>query len=370
MNGVWRRLPLGEVLNFQRGYDITRREQRPGDVPVVSSGGVSSYHDEAISSGPGVVIGRKGTLGRTFFLSGPYWPHDTTLWVTDFKGNDERFVYYLLRSLDFRRFDVGSANPTLNRNHIHPLEVALPPIEQQRGIAATLGALDDKIASNRRVQDLCLRLATSRYLAAVSDDARRIPLSATGHWLSGGTPSTEEPDYWGGELPWISAASLKDFFVWTSDRKLTSLGRDQARVVSKGTVLLVVRGMSLKTELRLGVTQRDVAFGQDIKAIVPVGVAAATLACALQTDRARILELVDEAGHGTGRLQTDRLERFEISLPRDPSIDEELQGLIDRGSAAAVESRTLESLRDALLPELLSGRIRVPEAREAVTNSV
>jgi type I restriction enzyme, S subunit len=144
---------IGEQLTLQRGFDITKKDQRPGPIPIVSSGGTSSYHDEAKMPGPGVVLGRKGTLGTVFFLPQAYWPHDTTLWVKDFKGNDPRFVYYFFKGMseELKKMDVGAANPTLNRNHVHPLEVLWPSKIMQRRIADFLGALDNKIALNRQI---------------------------------------------------------------------------------------------------------------------------------------------------------------------------------------------------------------------------
>jgi type I restriction enzyme S subunit len=116
--GEWTQSTWGDVTTLQCGFDITKDVQaRDGSVPVISSGGISSYHDESKADGPGVVIGGKGTLGRVYFVEGPYWPHDTTLWVKDFKGNDPRFVYYALRSIDPGNLNVDSASPTLNRNH-------------------------------------------------------------------------------------------------------------------------------------------------------------------------------------------------------------------------------------------------------------
>lgn len=134
----WRAVTIGDVITLQRGFDITRVEQRPGPIPVISSGGISSYHDTSAATGPGVVIGRKGTLGRAFYLSGDYWPHDTTLWVKDFKGNLPKFVYYFFLGLDVMGLDVGSANPTLNRNHVHPIQVRWPERGDQEGIADVL----------------------------------------------------------------------------------------------------------------------------------------------------------------------------------------------------------------------------------------
>jgi type I restriction enzyme S subunit len=112
----WEVVRIGRKITLQRGVDITKDEQNEGQVPVVSSGGASSFHDRALACGPGVVVGRKGTAGSVYYVEEDYWPHDTTLWVRDFRGNSPRFVFYKLGAMDLARFDTGSANPTLNRN--------------------------------------------------------------------------------------------------------------------------------------------------------------------------------------------------------------------------------------------------------------
>ena len=145
----WRGGKLEDLVFFQRGFDITQAQQREGSYPVISSSGVTSYHDEFKVSGPGVVIGRKGTLGSIHFTAADYWPHDTTLWSKDLKGNNPRFVYYFLHTLDFKRFDVGNSNPTLNRNHIHDLVVSIPPRSVQDDIADVLSAYDEMMENNR-----------------------------------------------------------------------------------------------------------------------------------------------------------------------------------------------------------------------------
>jgi type I restriction enzyme, S subunit len=116
-------------------------EQNQGKVPVVSSGGIESYHDKSMVPAAGVVIGRKGTLGKVFYLEVDFWPHDTTLWMKDFRGNDPRLVYYFFVGLDVKRLDSGAANPALNRNQVHPLNVYWPPRSRQNAIIATFDAL-------------------------------------------------------------------------------------------------------------------------------------------------------------------------------------------------------------------------------------
>lgn len=177
---------------------------------------------------------------------------------------DSTFAYYLLSSPEqqarFLQKAEGSTVVHLNVADVRSFELpTLPPIDKQASIAATLSVLDDKIESNRRLARLALDLAEALYLEACSRGASTVSLKETGRWLSGGTPSTTQPEYWGGSLPWISAASLESFFVGRSDRCLTEVGADVAtNVVPAGTVLFVVRGMSLKvlTSLHEGRRQR------------------------------------------------------------------------------------------------------------------
>jgi type I restriction enzyme, S subunit len=144
---------IGDQLTLQRGFDITKDHQRPGAVPVISSGGISSFHNASMVQGPGVVLGRKGSLGTVFYIDRDFWPHDTTLWVKDFKGNNPRFVYYFFRNMaeELKRMDVGAANPALNRNHVHPLPARWPKPKTQDYIVSILSCLDDEIDLNRRI---------------------------------------------------------------------------------------------------------------------------------------------------------------------------------------------------------------------------
>ena len=146
----WRPALLEDLIVLQRGFDITKEQQKHGNIPVISSSGVTSFHSEAKVDGPGVVIGRKGSLGTVHYVDGPYWPHDTTLWGKDFKGNNPRFVFYFLQTLHLDRYDVGNSNPTLNRNHIHRLKIFLPEKRLQAKIVEVLSAYDDMIENNRR----------------------------------------------------------------------------------------------------------------------------------------------------------------------------------------------------------------------------
>jgi type I restriction enzyme S subunit len=141
----WVETTVGDQLTLQRGFDITKSQQGEGDVPVVSSGGIKSFHETSMAMAPGVVIGRKGTLGKCFFIDRDYWPHDTTLWVKDFKGNAPRFVYYLLLGLGVKHLDTGTANPALNRNQVHPIKISWPPaVSKQQELIQRFDSLSEE----------------------------------------------------------------------------------------------------------------------------------------------------------------------------------------------------------------------------------
>ncbi len=146
----WQTIPLGEALTFQRGFDITREQQQAGPYLVFSSSGPKSTHSKFMVRGPGVIVGRKGSLGTVFYSDGDYWPHDTTLWIKDFHGNNPKFAYYFLQTMGFERYDAGASNPTLNRNHIHTIPVRWPPPLIQRRIGGILSAYDELIENSRR----------------------------------------------------------------------------------------------------------------------------------------------------------------------------------------------------------------------------
>lgn len=147
----WKECTLGEVLNLRRGYDLPHSKMIEGIIPVAGSNGIIGMHNIATDIEPCITVGRSGSAGSTFFYD-KAWAHNTTLYIDDFKGNDPKYLYYLLLSLPLKKMAGGSAVPSLNRNHIHPLKIRFPfSIEKQRSIASILSSLDAKIENNRKI---------------------------------------------------------------------------------------------------------------------------------------------------------------------------------------------------------------------------
>ena len=147
----WKECKLGEFFELHRGYDLTKSEIKEGPYPVVCSTSIMGYHNEYKVKAPGVVIGRSGTLGEVQFIDTDYWPHNTSLYVSDFKGNSPKFIKYFLQLFGTGNVGGGSAVPTLNRNHLQALTVRVPPLPTQQKIAAILSSLDDKIELNNKI---------------------------------------------------------------------------------------------------------------------------------------------------------------------------------------------------------------------------
>ena len=153
-SGEWEVKRLGEICPLQRGFDLPTSQLRPGSFPVVYSNGVMNYHACSMVKGPGVITGRSGTIGNVHYVESDYWPHNTSLWVTSFKGNSPRFIFYLLMYIGLDQFGTGSGVPTLNRNDVHAHKTLIPPSKtEQTAIAAILSDMDSEIASLEQKRD-------------------------------------------------------------------------------------------------------------------------------------------------------------------------------------------------------------------------
>jgi type I restriction enzyme, S subunit len=146
----WAECKLGDLMTLKRGHDLPDRLRKEGDIPIVSSSGITGSHSEAKAKPPGVVTGRYGTLGEVFFIQTDYWPLNTALYVIDFKGNDPRFVAYFLKNALKNYKSDKAAVPGVDRNVLHALDVLAPERPIQEKIVSFLSNYDDLIENNRR----------------------------------------------------------------------------------------------------------------------------------------------------------------------------------------------------------------------------
>ena len=174
----WVVKPLIEVATLQRGYDLPVQDRSLGNVPIFAANGPVGNHNEAKVPGPGVITGRSGSIGKVHYVDSDYWPLNTALYVKDFHGNDPKFIYYMLSTFGLEKYSEGTGVPTLNRNNVHGVNVSLPPLPEQKRIAAIL----DKADSIRRKRQEAVRL-TEGLLHSVFLDMFGDPVTNPKGWL-------------------------------------------------------------------------------------------------------------------------------------------------------------------------------------------
>jgi type I restriction enzyme S subunit len=196
----------------------------------------------------------------------------------------------------------------------------------------------------------------------------RMPLSACAKFISGNTPSKEDPSLWGGNFPWVTAKDMKSLHVGKAGICLTEKGKGVACIAPENSILVLTRGMTLLKDLPICLASREVAFNQDVKALLPSKtINASFLAYQLITSKKEILDLVDTAGHGTGRLDTDLLKNYEVAIA--PLAEQQRIASILDTSSMEIEAferylNILRTERSALMRQLLTGKRRVRLPRD------
>ena len=408
----WIETTIGEQVTLQRGFDITKANQKAGSVPVVSSGGINSYHDSYKVAGPGVVLGRKGVVGSVYYLNKNFWPHDTTLWVKDFHGNSEIFTYYFFLSYakELSALDVGSANPTLNRNHVHPIRVKWPPLHQQLAIADFLYSLDERISllqeTNATLEAIAQALFKSWFVdfdpvrakaegrqpegmdtatAALFPDSfeeselglvpkgwRVLPFIETISVIGGGTPKTSIPEYWNGDIPWFSvvdAPNASDVFVIDTEKHISSEGlkNSSTKLLPVGTTIISARG----TVGRLALVGCEMAMNQSCYGLR--GKSEDVYFTYFSTFR--LVESLKQRAHGSvfDTITRDTLAGVTVTYPVEQLVfafENLLSPLMEQVKENLRKAQTLTQLRDTLLPRLISGQLRLPEAEALIKEAV
>lgn len=364
---------------FQRGFDITKAEQNTGDIPVVSSSGVTSYHSESRAHGPGVVVGRKGSLGTIHYVDRPYWPHDTTLWSRDLKRNHARFVYYFLHTLNLERYDVGNSNPTLNRNHIHGLPIAIPEYWIQERIASILSLYDDLVENNLRRIHLLQQAARLLYAEwfvhlrfpghehvtisnGIPEGWKRKTIADVCETVGGGTPSTKVPEYWNGTVTWVIPSDITkndSLVLLDSERKITNTGlrESSARIVPAETILMTSRA----SVGFFALMDREVCTNQGLINIIPHGEEMRMYL--LFNLMSRVAEIRSNAkGTTYPEISRGRFRTMAIVIPEKTLITEfanTTSDIVRQVRYLKHSNLRLATARDLLLPRLMNGEITV-----------
>lgn len=262
----WEKKTLEDLVTLQRGYDLPDSQRINGDVPVIGSAGLTGYHNEAKVKGPCISMGRSGnSIGKLTYTNEDCWPHNTSMYVKDLKGNDSRFCYFLLSTINFRGFNSGGAIPSLNRNLIYPIAISIPPLPTQRKIASILSAYDDLIENNLKRIKLLEEKAFLRY--KLLDKVDKHKLSDLYDTSSGGTPSRTNAEYFTGDINWFKSKELADTILLDSEEKITesAVDKSSAKLFPVGSVIMAMYGATIGM---LGVLTQQSTTNQACCAII------------------------------------------------------------------------------------------------------
>jgi type I restriction enzyme S subunit len=374
---TWKKITFKDFVTLQRGFDLPVSQMQEGEVPVIGSNCIMGYHNIAKIQPPGVITGRSGTLGVVQYSDQPYWPHNTALWVKDFKGNHPKFVYYFLRTLHLERFNRGTSVPTLNRNVLTTLEVRIPDYPEQEKIALLLSQYDNLIDNNLTRMELLEQLARllyqewfvqlrfpgyehTRIVNGIPDKWQKGTVSDLGKIITGKTPSKKDPDNFGGKIPFIKIPDMhgNSIVIITEDslsekgaksQEGTFLPENSILVSCIGTVgVVALNGYRAQTN-------------QQINSIVPFKnyLRYFTYFCMIE-NRQKMVNL--GGGSIMGNINKTKFSELSIILPSESLLSQFQQYVepnFNQIKTLSIINQKLRSARDLLLPKLMNGELPV-----------
>jgi type I restriction enzyme, S subunit len=372
----WRDCRLGDVLTLKRGHDLPSDARVNGDVPVVSSSGITGYHNEAKATTPGVVTGRYGTLGEVFYLEQDYWPLNTALYVVDFKGTHPKFAAYFLRHVLRDYQSDKAAVPGVDRNVLHEIKVHAPDPKSQRKIAAILSAYDELIENNRRrmallentarllYQEWFVRLRFpghehTRIVDGVPQGWQRVPAPEAIE-VNPPTKLSDEEEHW-----WVEMADLPtDSMVIQNAIKRD--GRSGSKFRNGDTLLARITPCleNGKTGFVNFMAENEVGRGSTefivlrSKRLTPEFVYCLARTYAFRENA--IKSMVGSSGRQ--RVQESCFDKFFVLTPQGSLLDlfsESAEPIFQEIKSLHMQNQKLRDARDLLLPRLMTGEIMV-----------
>ena len=376
----WRSSQLGDVLELRYGKALPDRDRKFGDIPVYGSGGIGGWHDAALVSGPGVIVGRKGSVGSVFYEARNFFPIDTAYYVVPKVDQiDLRYSYFLLSSLQLASMNSDVAVPGLNRDRALGLEIRLPSMAVQKSIADLLSTYDDLIENNRRRMALLEESARLLYrewfvrlrfpgyehtpiMDGVPQGWDRKSISDFFDTSSGGTPNRTNPDFYAGDINWVKTQELNDDFIFETMEKITeaAVKKSAAKLFPANTVLVSMYG---GTNIgRTGILATPSTTNQACCALLPLDERAHFIFTALyfREQREKLI------GLGQGAAQTNISQQVVRALPITlPSrglmttFVEILLPVFEQTKTLQLQNQKLRAARNLLLPRLMGGELAV-----------
>lgn len=367
----WVETTLEAVAEIKYGKD--HKHLKDGDIPCLGSGGFMRNVDQILYDKPSVLIPRKGTISNLFFIEQPFWTVDTLFYTKiDESKIIPKYLYFKLKTINLENLNVGSAVPSLTTPVLNQLTIDIPKnITEQQSIAAILTSFDDKIellrAQNKTLEEMAQTIFTEWFGKYRVDDElpegwrEGVIEDLTVKMNSGGTPSTKEESYYNGNINWFSTKELQDNFIFESDKKITEKGlnNSSAKLFPKDTVIMAI--YAAPTVGRLGILNQESAFNQAAVGLVAKNeIGYPFIFLLLKYFRDDFNNLSN--GAAQQNLNVGIVKNYKICIPNEETLkyfNDALTPVFEKIRANSIQIQTLTKTRDALLPKLMSGEIRV-----------
>lgn len=361
--------PFGEMVDWfdSRRVPVKSADRKPGPYPYYGASGIVDWVDGYLFEGLHLLVSEDGENLRSrstpiaFLADGKYWVNNHAHVVRGRDDADTRFFGYAMSVTDIAGHVSGSAQPKLSQSSLQAVLLPTPPAAERRAIAEVLGALDDKIAANERIVALASELGAATFRASAASNTEVLSDVAT--IVMGTSPTGETMNEDGRGVPFQQG--VRDFGVrFPSDRVWTTA---PIRYASPGDVLLSVRAPVGRTN----VADKDMCIGRGLAAIRSRRGTPWTLFHALSSVP-DVWEPFEAGGTVFGSINKSQLASLEVPAVEGlvSALEARLAPLEERIAVAERESQKLADLRDALLPELMSGRLRVKDAEKTVEEVV
>ena len=316
-----------------------------------------------------LIMSNSMSFGRPYILRIKSCIHDGWIAVKNIANFiDSNYLYYLILSnssqIYFMNAAAGSGVRNLNADIIKLLTIKYPKIDEQQKIADCLSSLDTLITAQADKLDALKIHKKGLMQQLFPREGETIPrlrfpeFREAGEWeqtnleqlvdfRSGGTPSKANPAFWSGSIPWVSAKDMKQLFLDDTEDHISTVAVDDgAKMASPGTLLMLTRGMTLLKDVPICVLRRGMSFNQDVKALRPKkDMDGLFLAFSLLANLHRLLKMVDIAGHGTGKLNTDELKSFELVRPQSDEQQKIANFLSSLDALIAAQANKLDALK-------------------------
>lgn len=371
----WKSYKLKEVVEIKYGKD--HKHLADGNIPVYGSGGIMRYADAFLYDKESILIPRKGTLSNLFYVNKPFWSVDTMFYTKIKEGNNGKYLYYLLKSMDLAAMNVGSAVPSLTTEVLNKVEINVPDEATQVEIAQVLSSLDEKTELNLQMNQTLEAMAQALFKEwfvnfnfpnfdgelenGLPKGWRMGKLGEMVDVKGGTTPSTTKEEYWNGEFYWTTPKDLSNIqapVLIDTERKITELGVKQisSGVMPKGTLLLSSRAPIGY----IAISQVPISINQGYIAIQGKLVSNIFMLFWLKQN----MDAVKSKANGSTfqEISKSNFREIETIIPSKEVLikfDEMSNPIFEKIVENTYQIQTLTQTRDSLLPRLMSGKIDV-----------